>query len=140
MNAQAALRTNRADTDRQLSCTMTNVLLGLVRGPGGEAAVKSLLKRSGSKFEASYLENVDNWISLDEACALLEAGALETGDATFAQRVGESTLRQHAGTQVATLLRSLGSVEAVFEVVAQTAAKVSTVTELRSEERRGAKE
>src|ERR1039458_5913499 len=113
---------------------ITGVLLGRVRGPGGEAAVKSLLKRSGSKFEASYLENVDNWISLDEACALLEAGALETGDPTFARRGGEATLRQHAGSQVATLLRSLGSVEAVFQAVAQTAAKVSTVTELETVE------
>ena len=111
---------------------MTNVLLRLVRDAGGEAAVTALLKRAGAKHDVSYLGNVDNWISLDEACALLEAGALETGDPTFARRVGEQTLRQHAGTQVATLLRSLGSVEAVFQALAQTAAKVSTVTEMEA--------
>jgi diguanylate cyclase (GGDEF)-like protein len=134
MRVKAAQANVPEDAGRQLSCTMTNVLLGLVRGAGGEAAVTALLKRAGTKREASSLENVDNWISLDEACALLEAGALETGDPTFARRVGESTLRQHAGTQVATLLRSLGSVEAVFQAVAQTAAKVSTVTELETVE------
>jgi diguanylate cyclase (GGDEF)-like protein len=134
MNAEADLQAAQADTDRQLSCTMTNVLLRLVRDAGGEAAVTALLKRAGTKREASFLENVDNWISLDEGCALLEAGALETGDPRFARRVGESTLRQHAGTQVATLLRSLGSVEAVLEAVTLTTAKVSTVTEIEAVE------
>jgi diguanylate cyclase (GGDEF)-like protein len=123
-------QTAEGDADRQLACTMTSVLLRLVRAVGGEAAVRSLLEHAKSRREASYLENVDNWISLDEACALLEAGALVTGEPTFARRVGESTLRQHAGTQVATLLRSLGSVEAIFKVVALSAAKVSTVTDL----------
>ena len=39
---------------------------------------------------------------------------------------------QHAGKQVATLLRSLGSVQAVLQAVAQTAAKLSTATELEA--------
>jgi diguanylate cyclase (GGDEF)-like protein len=134
MIEEADLKTARVDTDRHICCTMTNVLLRLVRDARGGAAVTALLERAGTKHEASYLENVDNWISLDEACTLLEAGALETGDPTFARRVGESTLRQHAGTQVATLLRSLGSVEAILGAVAQTAAKFSTVTELEAVE------
>jgi diguanylate cyclase (GGDEF)-like protein len=113
---------------------MTNVLLALARGTGGETAVTALLKRAGTRREPSYLENVDNWISLDEACSLLEAGVLETGDPTFSRRVGEQTLCRHAGTQVATLLRSLGSVEAILGAVAQTAAKFSTVTELEAVE------
>jgi len=130
MDAQADLETADADTERQLCCTMTSVLLRLVREAGGEAAVTALLESARAKHEAPYLENIDNWISLDEACALLKAGALKTGDPTFARRVGESTLHQHAGTQAATLLRSLGSVEAVLKVVAQSAAKVSTVSEM----------
>ena len=134
MNAPADLETAQADAERQLCCTMTSVLVRLVRDTGGDAAVTGLLKRSGARHDAPYLENIDNWISLDEACALLEAGALETGDPKFARRVGESTLRQHAGTQVATLLRSLGSVEAVLEAVAQSAAKVSTVSEMKAVE------
>jgi diguanylate cyclase (GGDEF)-like protein len=129
MRPNADLEMAAGEEDSHLACSMTSVLLRLVRSFGGEAAVASLLARAGSTREASYLENVDNWISLDEGCALLEAGALETGNPTFARLVGESTLRQHAGTQVATLLRSLGSMEAVFKVVAQTAPKVSTVTE-----------
>jgi diguanylate cyclase (GGDEF)-like protein len=134
MNSEADLETASADTDRQLCCTMTSVLLRLVRDAGGEAAVTALLERSGAKHDAPYLENIDNWISLDEACALLGAGAVQTGDAKFARRVGEETLNQHAGTQAATLLRSLGSVEAILQVVAQSAAKVSTVSEMTAVE------
>ena len=111
---------------------MTAVLLRRVRRGGGEAAVSALLERAESRHEVSYLEGTENWISLDEACALLAAGAEETGDPSFPRRVGEETLKQHSGTQVATLLRSLGSLEAVLKAVAQTAAKISTATEMEA--------
>jgi diguanylate cyclase (GGDEF)-like protein len=111
---------------------MTSVLLRLVRSEGGEAAVADLLGRAQIHREASYLESVDNWISLDEATAMFEAGVEQTGDPMFARRVGENTLRQHAGTQVATVLRSLGSTEAVLEAVAQSAARLSSVTKMET--------
>jgi diguanylate cyclase (GGDEF)-like protein len=122
------------DTARQICCSMTSVLLRLVRDGGGERAIAELLERSEIEHEATYLENVDNWVSLDDACALLEAGAQLTGDPSFARRVGEQTLRQHAGTQVATVLRSLGSTEAVLQAVAQTATRLSTVTKMETVE------
>ncbi len=111
---------------------MAQVVLKLVRSERGEAAVVQLLQQAASSREIPYLENVDNWISLDEACALLEAGVSNTGDELFARRVGEQTLRQHAGTQVATLLRSLGSIEAVLQAVALSSVKLSTVTEMKA--------
>jgi diguanylate cyclase (GGDEF)-like protein len=132
MDAEADLETSQAHSDRQLACSMTNVLLKLVRDARGEAGVASLLERAGAKHTASYLENVENWISLDEASSLLETGALETGDPRFARRVGESTLRRHAGTQVSTMLRSLGSLEKVLEAITLTTPKVSTVTEINA--------
>ena len=89
-----------------------------------------VLERAGIERELSYLENVDNWVSLAEVTAMLEAGVEETGDPLFARRVGESTQRQHAGTQVATLLRSLGSPEAVFQAIARSAPRLSAVTEM----------
>jgi diguanylate cyclase (GGDEF)-like protein len=116
---------------RHICCTVTNVELGLVREAGGEAAVEALLERANTARTASYLEDIENWISLDEACALLAAGVLQMEDPTFARRVGERTLDRHVGTQVATFLRSLGSPEAVLHVVAQTAPKFSTVTEMK---------
>lgn len=120
------------DAGRQVCCSMTSVLLRLIRVHGGEPAITELLERSQVTREVAYLENVDNWIALDEASALLAAGVGVTGDELFARRVGEQTLRQHAGTQVATVLRSLGSTEAVLETVAQTAARLSTVTKMET--------
>jgi diguanylate cyclase (GGDEF)-like protein len=111
---------------------MTNVMLRLVRRNGGDAAVTELLERAAIEHEPAYLENVENWISLDQATAMFQAGVELTGDPTFARRVGENTLRQHAGTQVATVLRSLGSTEAVLQAVAQSAARLSAVTEMET--------
>ena len=109
---------------------MTSVVLRQIRTRGGEAAVARVLERAGIEREPSYLENVENWVSLAEVTAILQAGVEETGDPLFARRVGESTQRQHAGTQVATLLRSLGSPEAVFQAIARSAPRLSAVTEM----------
>jgi diguanylate cyclase (GGDEF)-like protein len=132
MHVEAETATAPRDTDRQICCTLTNVALGLIRTAGGEAAVAALLEQAATTRQASYLEDIDNWISLDEACALLAAGVHQTGDPTFPRQVGEQTLQRHVGTQVATLLRSLGSPEAVLHAVAQTAPKFSTVTEMQA--------
>jgi len=122
------------DADRHICCSMTNVVLSLVREEGGEDAVSELLAKAESRRAPLYLQDVNNWVSLDEACALLAAGVAVTGDPAFARRVGEATLRQHAGTQVATMLRSLGSVEALLRAITQTAPRLSTVTEMEAVE------
>ncbi len=111
---------------------MSAVLVRLVRRRGGEASVASLLAQAGSTHDATYLEDIEHWISLDEACALLEAGAEVTGEHDFARQVGAEMLRQHAGTQVATMMRSLGSPEAIYQAVAQASSNVSTVSDLTS--------
>jgi len=115
---------------RHLCCTMTAVIINLVRSDGGHAAVRKLLIEAGSQRSEDFLSNPENWISLDEAMELLAAGAKATSDPGFARRVGENVLLQHAGTQVATLLRSLGSPEAILKAVAASAAKFSTVTDM----------
>jgi diguanylate cyclase (GGDEF)-like protein len=107
---------------------MSSVLLSHVRTVSGEDAVGELLRRAGSTRTAAYLEDVGNWIAYEEAAALFEAGAELTGDPQIGRHVGEQTLRQHAGTPVATVLRSLGSPEAVLKQVSVTVTKFSTVT------------
>ena len=109
---------------------MTSVVLRLIRTRSGEAAVARVLERAGIERELAYLENVNNWVSLAEVTAILQAGVEETGDPLFARRVGESTQRQHAGTQVATMLRSLGSPEAIYQAIARSAPRLSAVTEM----------
>ena len=121
---------------RHYTCTITNVALRLLREDGGEATVATVLERAGSARSVPYLEDIENWISVDELCELLEAAVAQTGDERFARRVGEEALRQHSGTQVATALRSLGSPEAVLNAVALATPKFSTTTELEALETR----
>lgn len=121
-----------SEAKREVCCSLISVLVRLVRATGGESAVGELLRRAGCRREVAYLEDADNWISQAETTALLAAGAQITGDATFARRVGEETVNQHAGKQVATTLRSLGSVEAVMRVVAKTASKLTTTSKLEA--------
>ena len=109
---------------------MTAVLIRRTRTSGGEAAVVELLRRAGSRRSAAYLEDATNWISHDEAVALLDASIAMTGDPALPRRVGEEAVRQHAGTPVATLLRSLGSPEEVYRQITQTATKFSTISVL----------
>ena len=87
---------------------------------------------AGAPYTAEHLDDVANWIWYDEAVALFEAAAELTGDSRIGLRTGEQAVRQHAGTPVATLLRSLGSPEAILEQVALAATKFSTVTDMRA--------
>ena len=113
---------------------MTAVVVRMVRATGGQSALDALLEQSRCPHEAAYLETVGNWISVDQAAALLETGVRITGDPTFAERVGQGAVRQHAGSPVATVLRSLGSPEMVLAQITQAAAKFTTITEMEATE------
>src|SRR3954447_12159068 len=114
----------------QIACSMPSVLLRYVRSTLGDAAVAELLARAAVPYDAAFLDDVGNWIWHEEAVALFEAAADITGDDRIGSRVGELMVRQHAGTGVATLFRSLGSPQAVFEQLALAVTKFSTVTEM----------
>src|SRR4051812_43584967 len=115
---------------REICCTMTSVLVRIVRSSHGDTGVDAMLAKAGSTHDAAFLENTDNWLALSEVLALLEAGIDVTGDPQLARRVGEHAVRQHAGTQVATLLRSLGSPEKILASITTVAAKFSVVSDL----------
>ena len=108
---------------------MASTLVRHVRATLGDEAVASP-SPAGVEYTATYLDDVANWIWYDEAIALFEAGAVLTNDDRIGLHVGEETVRQHAGTPVATLLRSLGSPQAVYEQLTVGVTKFSTVTEL----------
>lgn len=114
----------------QISGSMSSVLLRRVRAELGDAGVRDVLERSGVPYTPEYLDDVANWLWHHEALALFDAAVEITGDDLFPRRVGEDAVRQHAGTPVATLLRGLGSPEAVYEQLAIGVTKFSTVTEL----------
>lgn len=132
MEASAAIPREAGGEGRHICCTMTSVALRLVRASHGELGVREMLTLAGSRRDPAFLQDTDNWVSLDEAVAMLEAGVRVSGDPQFARRVGEHAVRQHAGTQVATLLRSLGSPEAVLKGIMTAAAKFSAVTDMEA--------
>ncbi len=114
------------------SCSMSAVLLERVREFGGDSAVESLLRRSGSGRSVAYLTDLANWVSYDEATALWREGGAITHHPAFARAVGEDAARRLTGSPVATLMRSLGSPENVYRQIAVTSTKQSTVSTLEA--------
>src|SRR3954462_1407319 len=117
----------------QISCSMASTLVRHVRTQAGDDAVAEILSRSGVEYSATYLDDPSNWIWQHEAIDLLVAAADVLGDPEIGLHVGEQTVRQHAGTPVATMLRSLGSPEAVYEQLTVAVSKFSTTTDLHPE-------
>src|SRR3954463_5751845 len=117
----------------QISCSMASTLVRHVRTQAGDDAVAEILSRSGVEHSAAYLDDPSNWIWQHEAIDLLVAAADVLGDPEIGLHVGEQTVRQHAGTPVATMLRSLGSPEAVYEQLTVAVSKFSTTTDLHPE-------
>src|SRR3954463_9430231 len=117
----------------QISCSMASTLVRHVRTQAGDDAVAEILSRSGVEHGATYLDDPSNWIWQHEAIDLLVAAAEILDDERIGLRVGEQTVRQHAGTPVATMLRSLGSPEAVYEQLTVAVSKFSTTTDLHPE-------
>jgi diguanylate cyclase (GGDEF)-like protein len=113
-----------------VACTLTSTLIKRVRSTLGQEGVLETVRASGVSHSADHLEQVENWIPYTDAVSLFEAAVEVTADERIGWRVGQDAVRQHAGTAVATLLRSLGSPERIYEQIALTATKFSTVTEM----------
>jgi diguanylate cyclase (GGDEF)-like protein len=111
---------------------MTAVLLARVHAFGGERAVAELLQTAGSRRSVAYLRDTANWISYDEAIALLRAGASVTHHPQFAYAVGTDAVRRLKGSPVAALLRSLGSPEAVYRQISAVAFKFSVAIDVQA--------
>jgi diguanylate cyclase (GGDEF)-like protein len=114
------------------SCSMTAVLLAVVGAHSGERAVAEVLTRAGTGRAREYLLDTGNWITYDEAVALWRAGAQVTHNPQFARLVGEEAGRRLNGSPVATLLRSLGSPDRVYEQLGTSASRFSTVSDLEA--------
>ena len=125
--AHMAPETERGD---HFSCSMSAVLLARVEAFGGGDAVADVLRLAGSQRTPGYLRDITNWIAYDEAVALWRAGALVTHHPQFPRAVGEDTARRLSASQVASMLRSLGSPESVYRAIATSTAEFSTVTKL----------
>ncbi|HET6869398.1 MAG TPA: diguanylate cyclase [Solirubrobacteraceae bacterium] len=109
---------------------MSAVLLARVHAYGGAEAVAEVLRLAGSRRTHEYLLDITNWIAYDEAVALWQAGARVTHHPQFARAVGIDAAHRLGSSQIAAMLRSLGSPERAYGAVAKGAAKFSTVTDL----------
>ena len=109
---------------------MSAVLLARVAAFGGQEAVHEVLRLAGSHRSVEYLTDITNWIAYDEAVALWRAGSRVTHHPQFARAVGIDAAERLGSSQIAAMLRSLGSPEKAYVAVAKGAAKFSTVTDL----------
>lgn len=114
---------------RHISGSITAVAVRYVERVAGADGVERLLLLAREVRPLEEVVALDGWSSYSQACALFEAARDVTGDPTVGFRIGEELLRQHAGTEVAALLRSLGSPGELLRNIAATGAKYSTITE-----------
>ncbi len=114
---------------RHISGSMTAVAVRYVERVAGADGVSRLLDLARETRPLEEVVALGGWSSYSQACALFEAAREVTGDPAIGFRIGEELLRQHAGTEVAALLRSLGSPGELLRNIAATGAKYSTITE-----------
>ena len=124
--------TGEVEGGRHVSASMIAALLRYVERVSGGDAVGEVLDRSGVTASLEEVTSLSGWISHDEACAIFEAARDVLDDPEVGFRAGEEMLRQHAGTEVAALLRSLGSPSELLRNIAATSPKYSTVTHLEA--------
>ncbi|MPZ74861.1 MAG: diguanylate cyclase [Nitriliruptorales bacterium] len=119
-----------AADDRHIGGATTGALIAYVRRTSGDEALARVLAAAGETRSAEHLSDTTTWSSYPRAVALLKAAADVTGEVDVARSAGEELLRQYADTEVAALLRSLGSPVEVLRNVTATGGKYSTVTEM----------
>src|SRR5919204_165657 len=119
-----------ADGGAHFSCALTAVVIARVRRVAGDDALPELLRKAGSPHTIEYLADIANWVSYDEAIALLEAGVVVTGDASFARHVGEDTVKRLAGSSNSAVLRGLGSPEELLRRIPVAAQRFSVAAAL----------
>jgi diguanylate cyclase (GGDEF)-like protein len=115
-------------------CSMSAVLIAEVRDWGGPDAVAELLRRAGVERGIDYLTDLSNWISYGEAVRLWRAGVEVTHNPNFPRQVGHRAAERLASSSVATMLRSLGSPAALYQQIATSASKFSTVVRMEAVE------
>ncbi|HEY3587187.1 MAG TPA: GAF domain-containing protein, partial [Myxococcaceae bacterium] len=113
---------------------MSAVLIAEVQDFGGPEAVARLLELSGSERTVDYLVDLSNWISYDEALNLWRAGMEVTHNPQLPRVLGQRAAERLASSPIAAALRSLGSPGRVYEQVATSANKFSTVVRMEAVE------
>ncbi len=115
---------------QDVSGAVTSVIVRYVRERAGNDGITRVLALSGVRRPVPELEDPTQWSSYGEVSALIGAAGQVCSDADVARHLGEEILRQHDGTDVANLLRSLGSPKELLRNVAGAVAKFFTISSL----------
>jgi diguanylate cyclase (GGDEF)-like protein len=118
----------------RIAGTTVALLVRMVRDLAGDAGVRAMLDVAGERRSIAVLEDVTVWSPYESVIRLFVAGSQATGESELGRLVGEQMLLQYRGTEVAALLRSLGSPGEVLRNVAESATKFSTATALEAVE------
>src|SRR5436853_461781 len=92
--------------DRDVSGSMTGVLLRQLRAGYGDDMVARVLTLAGEHRTAVELEQLDTWSRYQQVVDLYHAAVTLTGDAGIGRRCGERLMQEYSGTGVDALLRS----------------------------------
>jgi hypothetical protein len=115
------------------SCSMTAVLVARVQAFGGTRAVAEVLHVAGSRRSVEYLSDIVNWISYDEAIALLRAGGRVTRHpAVRAAGGGGCSAAAERFTDRSVVSFRWGLPENVYRQIATSSTKYSIVTNLEA--------
>ncbi|MCL4434489.1 MAG: EAL domain-containing protein [Actinobacteria bacterium] len=112
--------------------TVTSVIMRYVRNKCGDKGLIRMLQLAGECRSVEVLRDPFTWSSYSETMALISAAAQVCADNDISIHLGEEMLRQYDGTDVASLLRSLGSPAEVLKNVTAAAAKFFTVSSLEA--------
>ena len=120
------------NTRQDVSGAVTSVIVRYVRNKCGDKGLLRMLQLAGECRPIEVLRDPFTWSSYSETMALISAAAQVCADNDISIHLGEEMLRQYDGTDVASLLRSLGSPAEVLKNVTAAAAKFFTVSSLEA--------
>lgn len=107
---------------------MLGALVASVRTAAGEDGVARVLQAAGERRAAEDFRDPTGWSTYEQGVSLFRAAAEVLGDPDIGRKAGVELLRRYAGSEVLTLLRSLGSPAEMLRMYPAFQAKQSTVT------------
>ena len=116
------------DRPRQLANSMLGALLAYVEQAAGRDGVHRVCEAAGETRPLEQLHDASGWSTYLEGLALFHAAARFLHDPDVGRKAGVELIRRYAGSEVMSLLRSLGSTGEILKVYPAISAKQSTVT------------
>ena len=121
----------RADQPAEINNSVTGVIVSYIRDVHGPDVLEEVLQRAGEKRSPEELQDATRWSSDAEVKCLTEMALAVTGDDQLPRRAGERLFTDYSASEVIAMLRSLGDVATVLQLVADAAGKQTTLATFR---------